>query len=528
MDIFKIKSIDEMTEEEYKEYEENLIKNYNFDNSIKVNSTDIDDESYYIVDNSLEENEYEKNYENNFDNFLNEWDIYYEQFSWNNPIPSKLSLHLLLSQTFKDIIIMIRGQKIDNRISCLIIQTQGTGKTAGADCIKDFIKAVDKIYKSNQDFKIAEQETLIKINSIDSFSDAGLIGTFREIPVSKLNPSGKIIEIKGIFDKSNSDIIYSGEARKILASDKINSSSEVLQYINIGLNSKFTDSNIIIKTLRNGKITCNITASFLLTTYPTELISLESLRSGFYRRLLTYYNDLDLEEIKKNSIKYDNSIISTSEKEKKKEEIIINTKLHLARKYYSFYLNYIKKLNNGKIYLGMSKDIEIFLIAQTIDYVNHLNQELNIEEAKLMMAYYNSYKSYALIIASHRALINNMTIIRRDDILYAFKIIKPILRNLEIFIKNVYKNNLNFYQNQELNKDKNIKEFIKNTINKNNKSIKRSDLIIELQKNSDILEISKNVSVLYKLLDKLKKEKFINIENLRNSSITLYDFNLSQ
>lgn len=435
------------------------------------------DESYYKID-KIYELEEEKKREDNFDKFLTNYNNIFNQFSWNNEVYSKLLLHSLLSKVFSKIYISVRANVIDSRINLLLIQTQGSGKGKGMIMIK---KIIERLNLNN--------ETPIRINSISDYTDAGLIGTIVETKVGKETLNSVKL---GILSEEYSDIIYMEEAKLILASSKNRKESNIFQYINTGLNSVFSGENVINKEMRLGRVSCRVNASFILTTYPTPLADVEGLKSGFYRRILTYYNNLSINELKENNTILTDSIIASESKSIEYEKII-NSELDALKEEIKIYINnYNKMISDGYLRIGIGSNVGIYIEAKMVDYFKRYSKDLGEEEAKVLLSILTSYENYALIIASHRAVINNTSIISRDDIIYAFDIIDNVMMGLEKYIDYVYESNIDWRQ----------KENKKTTL-----EIKK--ILLEILKDTKILK-TKLVGIVYKELEKRQNKKGIN------------------
>lgn len=435
------------------------------------------DESYYKID-KIYELEEEKKREDNFDKFLTNYNNIFNQFSWNNEVYSKLLLHSLLSKVFSKIYISVRANVIDSRINLLLIQTQGSGKGKGMIMIK---KIIERLNLNN--------ETPIRINSISDYTDAGLIGTIVETKVGKETLNSVKL---GILSEEYSDIIYMEEAKLILASSKNRKESNIFQYINTGLNSVFSGENVINKEMRLGRVSCRVNASFILTTYPTPLADVEGLKSGFYRRILTYYNNLSINELKENNTILTDSIIASESKSIEYEKII-NSELDALKEEIKIYINnYNKMISDGYLRIGIGSNVGIYIEAKMVEYFKRYSKDLGEEEAKVLLSILTSYENYALIIASHRAVINNTSIISRDDIIYAFDIIDNVMMGLEKYIDYVYESNIDWRQ----------KENKKTTL-----EIKK--ILLDILKDTKILK-TKLVGIVYKELEKRQNKKGIN------------------
>ncbi len=467
----------------------------------------IKENDFYKIDKFYELEE-EKKREDNFDNFIQKYDNVFNKFSWNNEVYSKLLLHSLLSKLFNKVYISIKANTIDNRINLMLIQTQGTGKGKGMIMIK---KIIEKLNEGN--------ENPIKINSISDYTDAGLIGTIVETKVGKETVH---VVRNGILSEEFSDIVYMEEAKIILASSKNRKESNVFQYINTGLNSLYSGENVISKEMRLGTVKCKVNACFILTTYPTPLADIEGLKSGFYRRILTYYNNLSISELKDNNKILIDSIIS-SENQSIEYENKTNKELdELVEDFKKYINNYNKMINNDKLRIGIGSYVGGYIEKEVFDLIDRYNKDLNDEDSKILISILGSYISYALIIASHKAIINNSTIISREDIIYSFDIVKKVMGGLENYIDYVYESNSDWRQKDKRNLVINIRKYL-NSLFKNQKRISKMDLVKQVKDYLVEIKMPRSEMPIYSALKELQREKFIKIEkDGRNSWVMLY------
>ena len=471
--------------------------------NLNIDENEEEYQNFFIPNNDIETLEMKK-YINNFDDFLKDYLNIFNQFSWNNDLYSKLLFHSLLSKIFDKIYVNIRANVIDNRINLLLIQTQGSGKGKGMIIIKKLINELNKSILS------------LKINSISDYTDAGLIGTIIEKKVKKES----LNEVRlGIFAEENSDIIYMEEAKLVLASNKTRQESNIFQYINTGLNSIFSGENIINKDMRLGRVSCKVNACFILTTFPTKLADIEGLKSGFYRRILTYYNNLSILELKKNNEILTDSIIST-ENNADNFDIYTDSEIQaLVFKFKNVIINYRNMIKNNKLRINIGNYVGAYIESKTSEYFIRYSKDLTDEEAKVLLSILTSYENYALIIASHRAIINNTTVIRREDIVYAFEIIDEVMHGLEKYIDYVYENNTDYREKYDKTLMLLIKDFLSVYL-KEHEGITKSLLVNEIKtflKNNNNPRSELPINRLLKvLLDEgfikaVKNKKYINI-----------------
>jgi hypothetical protein len=244
--------------------------------------------------------------------------------------------------------------------------------------------------------------------------------------------------------------------------------------------------------MRLGRVSCRVNASFILATYPTPLADVEGLKSGFYRRILTYYNNLSINELKENNTILTDSIIASESKSIEYEKII-NSELDALKDEIKIYINnYNKMISDGYLRIGIGSNVGIYIEAKMVEYFKRYSKDLGEEEAKVLLSILTSYENYALIIASHRAVINNTSIISRDDIIYAFDIIDNVMMGLEKYIDYVYESNIDWRQ----------KENKKTTL-----EIKK--ILLDILKDTKILK-TKLVGIVYKELEKRQNKKGIN------------------
>ena len=405
-----------------------------------------------------------------FDEFSDYWHKYFEKFVWKSNLYQKMLLHIALGQIFKNIKIRKGGVLLDGRISFLLIQDQGTGKNTPFMPFMDICNKIDK-FLQNHPIK----KSTLRCKRLDEFSDAALIGSTKQI----INEEGKTrtIKVNGVFSKSESDIIVVKEAKTILSSKK--GMSSVTQYINLALEPIYSKT-IITKSLITGTTECESTASFLMTSYPTQEIDIEQLNSGLFRRMLVYFNRIPTPDKIDNLLKgLQNTLLNKEEmaefsKEGITEEDIIAEYIYITYDYFAKNEDIIFNIDKGVVetFSEFVKKQAYFAIRQPS------------EISQIFTSIFSSYLDYMLVIASHRALMNRQEIICKEDAEYAIELFSELLSSIAEFIGWVYDNKINSYNLSMMNREYNFNTVvvkILSELNLKNRRVTRKEMVNLLQ-----------------------------------------------
>ena len=403
-----------------------------------ISETFVDDEVIEAkeIDSDDLENEPEQIEANDFESLYSLWDRYFNKFNWNNPIYHKLLFHVLIGQVFKNIKISKAGVELDGRISILLVQDQGTGKNTP---FKPFYEICSIINNNLVENGFGH----LKCNKLDEFSDASTIGSIYN--VTDENGTTRTRTSEGYFSKNKSDIILIREARNILNSYSRNSS--IIQYINLALESIYSN-NAIKKILIAGEIVCEPTLSIIMTTYPVADMNIEVINSGLIRRLLVYYNRINLKDKNDNLIKGFKNLHMNDKQTDDFEENGIKYEEAIAEYIYSIFHEH----REDNLTFTISKEVVEELSKFTINYMSKSAYMYN-DMGQTYSSIISSYMDYAIIIASHKALLSHRKEINGSDIRYSLEIIEVLIRNLAIFIDWIYKNNTNYYKAETYNNE---------------------------------------------------------------------------
>lgn len=437
---------------------------------INDNDEIIDDINIYDLNN--EEEESGRN--TNFHNLFKHWDEIISQYNWNNDIYHKMLLHVLLGQVLKKIKINKGGNSLDGRISFMLIQPQGTGKDAPISIFEKICSRIEE--EASKLLNMKNSNITLRCKRLDEFSDASIIGSVYSY---RIENSDKWVtkKIEGAISKSVSDIIIIKEGRKILGSQKTGESSAV-QYFNLALEPIYSN-NKIVKNLIGGVVECESEMSLLMTSFPTTLIDKEILYSGFFRRVITFYNPMNLKELNDNLDKGINKFIENKTYEKEISNSIISSENILIQILSTALAN--NQLNEkGEFNFSFIIDDNAkYKMKELSEKYYKIEKIMANEQGRLLYSFVDSYINSAIIIASHRAFINAIDLdglktlkgeiyITKYDVEYGIDLIDKNLESMIKFIDFVYKQSTNFYKLKDIDDEKEFKKILSHLMNNKN------------------------------------------------------------
>jgi hypothetical protein len=390
-----------------------------------------------------------------FDALYEFYHNYMERYVWNNPIYHQLLFHVIIGQVFKNIKIMKGGVALDGRISLLLIQDQGTGKNTALYPFRGLTRKIQEEIGGN--FKLVTTE-------LDEFSDAAIIGSYVNKGYDPIKKIYIVEKVKGAFDKDVSNIITIKEAKTIFSRYRTQNSN-IIQYINLALESIWQEGGTskITKRLVSGLTECETVASLILTTFPTEDFSIETLNSGILRRLLVYYHRIPLSEKLNNTVKGFEMLRKNEGEVNKFNSEVIDEERIIAENIADRYREY-----------SNLKEIQFNFDNSAVKYISdfvksHLPVYQNFPDdaEQTLSSIVANYSDQALVIMAHRAIMCKRTNITKQDAEYAVSFIENLMVSVAKFVKYVYNNEYSFKHKkwkEEVDKKKinKIEKFIKN------------------------------------------------------------------
>lgn len=343
---------------------------------------------------------------------INLWSEIFEIYSFNNPEYARSCFHLVMGMILKNCRIDRDGTKTDPRISVLYIKPTFSGGSAGFDMVSMIATKLN-----------------YKVNPITDASDAALIGSFEYDDSIKCN-----IMKKGILDKSKSDLIYWGEAVIIFQKNLPTHSMKTRNYLQAALNPIDSVESKLKKELKDGIITCDVECSLLLVTYPPKELDDDILYSGAVQRFLFIPKALNIDG------RIENINEDIKRYELKGEDIEGKiTKLITI-------LTEIKEIYKDRMIFKMSSDATKRFIELEKELGNKYRKtDLRIQAH--MGGILSSSVRKISAISMHIAAIRGENIINKNDIEYAFGVIKPQLEMIHTYLESRPEHT--YYNNQD-------------------------------------------------------------------------------
>jgi len=335
------------------------------------------------------------------DELISAWDKRFNQYSYNNPVYSRLCLHLILGQILRNQKVIKHGIEIDGRFNFFLVQSSGSGKSTA---LKFVIDVADYV---GLDFE-----------SITDWSDAALIGTIE----SKDDEAGKkkYEQIKGILD--GVDILHIDEASLLFSPSKYNQST--LSYLQLALNPIGSPSNRIRKKLRAGEfIDFHPHLSLFLTSYnPTKVGELVTTR-GILQRMAVYVRFLSMEERLKNAYT-DIDYLGTPAVDKSHLEEQIKVTLRSISDHYSKPENVIDFDDKVKPLL---KSLAKRLYDATVNINPFLQEHIS--------SFLPRYLTMLYVVALHHAALRFSNFVEDVDIRYAYKLTRVMFDSVIVWLE---------------------------------------------------------------------------------------------
>ena len=337
---------------------------------------------------------------------LDKWTSVFCEYSYNNEKYAQLCLHLCLGQVYKRRFIIKGGQKIDGRVSIAAFWDSSGGKSAPYGFVKRMLEAAN-----------------LDVSDLDDYTDAGMIGTWRDATEDDDEEDGELVLESGILETC--DVLHLDEATTLFMDNA--HSKKSINFIEKGLNPIGSSQNMISKKLARGPpIEFYSDFSLYLTSYIPEYLGEEFLNKGLMQRVimlpkrLSFQNRIDnirldaaklgIDTVIPEDIDFLESWFST---EAQDEWVRLQNGIPLEYNWDKV-RSYIQTLNVRLLNMTTMLDTGVQGVATSIiaRYCNHM-----------------------YVIATHAACVRGGTTINKEDIDYAYRFIKEIMDYLLPFLE---------------------------------------------------------------------------------------------
>lgn len=337
---------------------------------------------------------------------LKKWDELFQFYSFNNPEYSRACLHLLIGQIIRESRIRRSGTWTDPRISVLYLKPTFSGGSAGYDVVAKVGRILG-----------------LMVETIADTSDAALIGTVEK---QKDDATGEMetVEIKGLMDKSKSNIVYWGEPSMMFKKNLPPFQVKLRNYIQMALNPIDSEESKITKILKYGVSHCDCECSLMLVTFnPTEIDD-EILKSGFLQRFCMISKFLDANGRGANAIMDANSYLSKNFD----SSYVLEEVLRL--------LKFIQRKFKEKTIFTMSEEAAITLRIFESQEFNLIKEANTTERTREHLNGIQASTTRKIAqFAMHHAAMRLDTEIKKEDIEYASGILKSQMDTVKCYLE---------------------------------------------------------------------------------------------
>jgi len=263
-------------------------------------------------------------------------------------------------------------------------------------------------------------------------SDAGLVGGYENI-------NNKITKVDGFLEKfQNGGMFVWDETKFLLDSIQQSYGASLINYLTSAMNSFYSETNKIKRILKGSNVTnipidYHCKASFLLLSYPIFLDLELLLNTGFFQRIITLYNPMTNDKWERMTDEVNKAIMDSQNKDKK---IDINRKIENETEEVVTIIKLLKERIEKSGWTSFEIDKSSYNTAN--DFKNHFNEFFG----GLKSAYSENMNSFRIrnlntfwTLASHHALANYTNVISKDDVEYAFRIMKGLHENFLNYIE---------------------------------------------------------------------------------------------
>ena len=335
---------------------------------------------------------------------LDQWTNVFCEYSYNNEMYAQFCFHLVLGQVWKRRFIWKGAQRLDGRISIGAFWDSSGGKSAPYGLVKEALEAGGKT-----------------VSDLDDFTDAALVGTWTENEDE--DGEDELILEPGILQVS--DVIHFDEASTLFI--ETSHTKKAVTFIEKALNPMESAQSLIVKKLARGppiEFMCDL--SLYLTSYIPEGLGEEFLNKGLMQRVLILPKRLTFQD-RVDNIRADADRLGRQTVAPEAKEAIMEWIGNEAREEYD-------RLHRGELWHWIWDDVR--------EYVKNRNVRLlmmtqNLDTAVQLVA--NSmvarYCNFMYVIATHSASIDRRVRISKDDVDYAYSLVRQTMEYVLPFLE---------------------------------------------------------------------------------------------
>lgn len=318
-------------------------------------------------------------------------------YTHGNELYTRLLSHVIYGQLFKDLRVPTGKNRVyGGRTSVFAIRNQGTGKNEPVVFIRRMCRYIET--KAKKEIKL----DVLRYEKATELTDAAMIGTVVDEKIKGAGITRNIIE--GLLSEKKSDVLFLEEANILFQANAYKNS--LVRYINTALNRDYGGENKVVKFLRDSKIEYYSRVSIIATTAPTKNITDELIHSGFLRRHLLFYQNLSSEELSKNANDDITDLGTQPIDDETKLEEIGNRLYEIYKTHFIIQVGTEYKPKNVNVIYKDNKEI-IDFFKNCIQYIKEDTLEISEDRRQKLFEMITAYKNYALILASHNAVLKN-------------------------------------------------------------------------------------------------------------------------
>lgn len=415
---------------------------------------------------------------------------YFNTQSKLNDMYALMSGHVILGQLAKHVRIPQQNRWEDSRIHLLLLQDSGSGKTAGAGVYRELIGQLQ-----------------LNLHTLTDFSDASAAGG-----VHFQEGTGEAREYSGFL--ADADFVHADEA-SVLFNARGHQQNMII-YMQTACNPIGSNSNRIDRSLAAGSTQIEPTCSFILTSFPPEKPQMVSniINNGLLQRMLFFPRILTLDERKQMSQEITKMLYlrgsDTNQHENTEDQITMEelTNEFLEFKAFADTVTHITLEENTNA--TMNRIVaEMYSTAQ-----NWSKNEIVREKC---YGFINRWQISIVKLAAHNAMIDRRTVVNRNDILYGWQIIKPLMNSVFTYMDTVLTAEERKYQRGKLSNHEIIYQSYKQLKNTEYEGIPKGFVALNDLRKLAMQTSNNSQSWWNKELKELKDRGYVSEANVRGN-----------
>lgn len=328
----------------------------------------------------------------------------FNDYSYNNPQYGQASLHLIIGSLLlkQNKFISFGMRQIDGRTSINYFKPTFSGGSSAFDFVNNICKEIG-----------------IKIYSIDSITDAALLGTDEKVKDEDGDEYYRVVP--GIMAKDEYQIIYIDEGSLLFQKNPPTYASMLRNIIQKALNPLGSETSKLTKKLAHSEIEIYPKKSMYVVSFIPKELDIGIVKSGTLQRPLTVFKHHDLGE-RMNAMYIDIDLFGTITDRSRFNELV-------------------KSFKETDKFIAETPEFKVDMDIKPVwkSYVDDMGDMLKGTSSELQEnggSFMSAYMRHLSVLSWHHAIMRNSDTINIEDLKYSYnEIVRPVFNGVIVWLE---------------------------------------------------------------------------------------------